>query len=518
MNRYRISRADFPAVRKYLAGKSFKKDAPSFARKFKDDLSFKGNTLYFKDQEVIPTESIDDYLRAEFYDPKSVLPMARDGAFHKLKQRNIVGITRARLMKFIKSQPAAESVRHSIAKPKRAGGVKRKRFHIESDLVFLRKPDFVKIDSKFEETIDQFESYICSTCEAVTGLCRLDYIKHKDETMPVLIKQIKSIAKQLGVKDLKTFTGASDKGEVKIKEIQKIIPDWKIVSRGAKIEQQNSSIQKHLFRIARMKRGYDLKNLLQQTEAIANENMNKNFRKTANEIATEMSENPENTKKIIKQFNKSRKTEIATVKTKFKVGDHVRLMIIKQKNKGIAFKSYKNLTFSKRVYKITKATQQSLPQKYYVNRKWYTANVLLKTEEVDVTSVALVNKREQAQKESDDKAHKAHMARRKAELEKEEKRNREEDAAEQKRKQDEYEKRLAEHEAAKKKKKPKPRKKKPRKKKPRDDDDEYVPEVDVAPQAPRRRLRRSAAVVGRQKKLKKMEELRELDESIKIRR
>jgi hypothetical protein len=343
-------------------------------------------------------------------------------------------------------------------------------------------------------------------------------MKHKDDTMAVVIKQIKSIAKQLGVKDLKKFTGASDKGEIKIKEIQKLIPEWKLVSRGAKIEQQNSSIQKHLFRIARMNRGFDIKDLLQQTEAIANENMNKNFRKTANEIAKEMSENPDSSKKIIKQFNKSRKTEIATVKTKFKVGDHVRLMIIKQKNKGIAFKSYKNLTFSKRVYKITKATQQSLPQKYYVNRKWYTANVLLKTEEVDAKSVELVNKREKAQKDADEKEQKAHMARRKAELEAEEKRNAEEQEKEEKRKQEEYQKRLAEHEAKKKK---KPRKKKPRKKKPKRkarDEDEYIPEVQVEPQAPRRRSRREAAVKGREKKLKKMEEFSKLDESIKIRR
>jgi hypothetical protein len=342
-------------------------------------------------------------------------------------------------------------------------------------------------------------------------------MKNKDDTMAVVIKQIKSIAKQLGVKDLKKFTGASDKGEIKIKEIQKLIPEWKLVSRGAKIEQQNSSIQKHLFRIARMNRGYDIKDLLQQTEAIANDNLNKNFRKTANELAKEMSDDPENSKKIIKQFNKSRKTEIATVKTKFKVGDHVRLMIIKQKNKGIAFKSYKNLTFSKRVYKITKATQQSLPQKYYVNRKWYTANVLLKTEAEDPKSVALVNRREKAQKDADEKEQKAHMVRRKAELEAEEKRNAEEQGAEEKRKQEEYQKRLAEHEA-KKKKKPK---RKPRKKKPKPkarDEDEYVPEVEVAPQAPRRRLRRSAAVIGRQKKLEKMEELRKLDEQIKIRR
>ena len=112
MNRYKISKDSFPKVKKFLKGEVFKKDAPSFARKFKEDLSFKGNDLYFKGQLVIPQETVDGYLRKEFYSKKSDVPLSRDGAWHILKKREIVGITRARLMKFLKAQSAVESVRN----------------------------------------------------------------------------------------------------------------------------------------------------------------------------------------------------------------------------------------------------------------------------------------------------------------------------------------------------------------------------------------------------------------------
>ena len=38
ISRYKILEKDFPAVKKYLSGKSFKKDTPSWGVKFKDDL------------------------------------------------------------------------------------------------------------------------------------------------------------------------------------------------------------------------------------------------------------------------------------------------------------------------------------------------------------------------------------------------------------------------------------------------------------------------------------------------
>ena len=108
-------------------------------------LMLKESDLYYKKQKVIPVEEVDAYLRKEFYSKDSDVPLTRDGAWHILNKRDVVGITRARLMKFLKSQSAVESVRNAPPKPKHSGGVPVKKFHFETDLVFIRKPDFVKI-------------------------------------------------------------------------------------------------------------------------------------------------------------------------------------------------------------------------------------------------------------------------------------------------------------------------------------------------------------------------------------
>ncbi len=407
MNRYKVLKSTYPIVKKYLKNaKSVKTtELPTYARKFKKQLSFKGNILYINDKQVIPVEDVDTFLRNEFYDSKSTVPLSRDGGYHALKQR-IAGITRARLMTFLKSQPASVSTQDDIAKPRRSGQVKRKAYHIETDLVFIRKPDLVKISDEFDRTVAKKETYIVSTVEAVTGLTRLDYILNKSKAMPVVLKHIKSISKQLGV-PLNQFTGASDKGEVKMDVIKQYIPKWKFVSMGPRVEQNNSVIQKHVFRIARQGRGYDVKDLIKQAEAIQNNNFNRVLKRTPNESADIVKKD---SKSVLAAFNKTRKSEITSVKTQFAVGDLVRLQIIKKK--GIGFKSYKNETFSKAIYKITAKTKTSVPPKYRVNGKWITANTMLKTESPDQTSIELVSKREESRRTK----RREHIAQRKAEL------------------------------------------------------------------------------------------------------
>jgi len=413
MNRYKVSKESYPKVREFLEGNAFKKDVPTYARKFKELLSFKGSDLYYKEQKVIPVEEVDAYLRKEFYSKNSDVPLTRDGAWHIITKRDIVGITRARLMKFLKSQSAVESVRNAPPKPKRAGGVPVKKFHFETDLVFIRKPDFVKISKKYEETITKFETYIVSTCEVLTGLCRLDWIQEKSATMPIVIRHLKEMAKQLGIKDLKKYSGSSDKGEVKLKEIQKIIP-WKFVKMGSSIEKQNQTVQKTLFKIARMRRGYKIPDLLKQVQKITNNKYNSVHKQTPNELAEEAKDNE---KKIVDRYNAKRKTHVSSVKTKFKVGDFVRILLLTHgKDRGVAFKSYKGKTFSKRVYKITKATKNATPPKFYVNKKWYLKDMLLRTEKVDELSEKLVAEREEAQRAKDELKEKQHILKRKQEL------------------------------------------------------------------------------------------------------
>ena len=141
------------------------------------------------------------------YDKKSDLPLSRDGAWHLIKQR-VAGITRARLMKFLKAQSPVESTRNSRPQPTTQSGVPKQKFSFETDLVFVRRPDFVKIHQRFETTIKKHETYISNTVEKITGLCRLDYLQSKDsvDVTRVVIKQLKSLADQLGI-DLKQYEG-----------------------------------------------------------------------------------------------------------------------------------------------------------------------------------------------------------------------------------------------------------------------------------------------------------------------
>lgn len=393
MNRYKILNSDYPRAKKYLEGKSFKKDSPNWAVKFKDDLQFKNGKLYFRELPVIPDEDVDQFLRDEIYNKDSDLPLSRDGAFHLIKQR-VAGISRARLMRFLKAQSVVESTRNARPAPRQKPGVPQKEFHFETDLVFVRKPDFLKISKHFGKTIKQFESYIVTTVEKITGVCRLSYVKVKDQKVvtPIVISHIKSICAQLGI-DPKKYKGSSDSGgEFSKDKLGKMLKGWDFVKLGSSVEKKNATIQSRLFQLARAGRGYKLPNLLKQVERIENQNYSSVQKMTPNEAA-KLAKDGE--KGLVGKYNSKRKSYVSSDKTRFKVGDYVRIQLLYGKDKaGVGFKSYKNLTFSKRVYKVTKKTKNTVPIKYFVNRHWYTMDKLLLTQAVDEISEQLIRDRE----------------------------------------------------------------------------------------------------------------------------
>ena len=396
INRYKIRKAEYPAAKLYMEGKSFKKDAPSWAIKFKDNLKFKKKILYYNDLLVIPQEEVDDYLRKQVYDKDSDLPLSRDGGFHLLKKR-IVGITRTRLMKFLKAQPAVESTKNANRKAKQTSGPKMKNYMFECDLVFIRKPDLVKVHPKFEKTVKAHETYIVSVVEKVTGLTRLGYVLTKEQNIvtPMVIKFIKSICNQLGVNP-KKYRGQSDSGgEFNKEQLGNVLAGWDFVKLGSSIEKKNQTIQSRLFQLARAKRGFRVKTLLKQVEKIENQNYNSVQKKTPNELAEEQKEEKEKEVEQVAKYNKKRKVHIGGNPTVFKVGDYVRIQVLYGKDlKGVGFKSYKNETWSKRVYKITQATKKSKPPKYRVNRKWMLGDRLSLTEMPDKKSEKLMEERD----------------------------------------------------------------------------------------------------------------------------
>ena len=73
----------------------------------------------------------------------------------------------------------------------------------------------------------------------------------------------------------------------------------------------------------------------------------------------------------------------------------VRILVKKPKG-DLAYKVYKNMTFSEQVYQVKKVTKKT-PVKYWVNRKWKTQDMLLKSAPRDQKSIDLVKQRDRKQ-------------------------------------------------------------------------------------------------------------------------
>ena len=142
-----------------------------------------------------------------------------------------------------------------------------------------------------------------------------------------------------------------------------------------------------MFQLIRARRGKTVNKLLDLTQSIVNNNINRITGKTAAEAV----EQQEKTKDITR-YNKSR--AIGTDGKKLLVGDYVRLRLkALQKDKGLDYKAYKDILWSKKVYRIGAVTKK-VPRKYRVNRRWYLTGMLLKTRPSDEKSEEIIKKRD----------------------------------------------------------------------------------------------------------------------------
>ena len=405
MNRYRISETQFPIVKKYLAGKATNK-VPSWAKKFHTHLSVKKGKIYYEDKEVIPKERIGKYLRGIFYTKGETVPLSRDGAFHILKQRPVIGVSRRAIMDFLKAQEPVEQGRAALPERKKAG-VKLKNYTIETDLIFIRRPDLEAANPRFKKSypFEKAETYIVSVCEKITGVCRISHVTTKDPKVvgPVVIKHVKDICRQLGVKP-KTVDLASDSGgEFRPQYLSKFVKSYTAVKLGSSIEKKNQDIQRTMFQLFRTRRALNIKDALEQTQSIVNNNYNRIQKKTPNEAAVD----EEKESKV--KYNAKRQQASTLDKRVINVGDYVRVLI-KKKKETVGFKSYKGKTWSKEVYTVKKKTKNAAVPKYYVNRKWLTSDSLLVTKPPDVKSRELIQKRDKQTEKADEKSDKRHLS------------------------------------------------------------------------------------------------------------
>ena len=395
MNRYKFTVESISQAVKFLKGKS--KDGPAWAKRFKDDLKVKGSTVLYKEKPVIAQSKVEDYLRTQMFKKGGTLPFGRDAAHHKLKQ-SVVGVTRRHLMRFIKSQDIFEQTKDAVPKAKSKGGKKIKTYTVETDLVFIRKNDLVNSNPRFEKTVDKEETYMVSTVEKSTGICRLSFSKVKDASVvtPIEIKHIRSIAKALQVHPRSMAYLSDSGGEFRMADIRKVVPDAKNVRVASSVEKKNRDAQRVFYRVLKSRRSLTIPDALAQTEALLNETFNRIQGATPNELVEK------STKTFnIKGFNKSRTKYIAgDNRTPFEVGQRVRTQIKKEKGADLSYKAYKGITFSKRVYIVRKITTTT-PRKYWVNNHWYTIDKLLGTEQEDEKTKQLVVNRDKEQEDAD---------------------------------------------------------------------------------------------------------------------
>ena len=417
MNRYKFSRDNIEKAIQFLQGKS--KGGPPFAKRFKEQLVVKKKKLWFEEKEVVAREDVDEVLRKEIYQIDGDVPAGRDAAFHSLKKKYI-GIGRRPLMEFLRAQKPLGEVRNALPKPKQKSGKKLKVYTFETDLVFLKRTDLVAANKRFElKSLDLVPelAYILTTTEKITGLSRFSYSKTKKAHIisKIVVKHCEEMCKALNVK-MSECELYSDAGtEFSQKLFEPLFQKSGTVPTGSHVENKNAQLQKTFFRVLRQRKAKTVKSAIEQSQTLLNNQFNRIHSKTPNELVERADK-----KKNIAEYNKKRVSYIQGDKRKpFEVGTYVRLLE-KDVKPGIDFKSYKNKTYSRQVYIIEKITKKATPRKYYVNKKWYTQDKLLKSSPRDEISNELVEERDMSEKQKKAKAEKKHIQKRYDAIEKKE--------------------------------------------------------------------------------------------------
>ena len=277
--------------------------------------------------------------------------------------------------------------------------------------MFLKKRDVSKANKLFldsnkldgdpldEDKNSRGLTYIVSVVESVSGLTKLAHVSRKLPKIvsPIVLKLMREIAKDLKT-PLNQISCSSDKGgEFSQKMLEPHVKSYKRVPTAPTCEKKNSDIQRVFFQMVRARRGKTVKKLLDTTEEILNNNINRITKKTANELVAKQEK-----KKDIKNYNKSRAK--GTDGKRLEKGDYVRIRLQSmQKEKKLDYKSYKDLLWSKKVYRITAVTQK-VPRKYRVDRRWHLTSMLMKTRPADEKSEAIIRKRDAKAEKAYDEA------------------------------------------------------------------------------------------------------------------
>ena len=388
VNRFNFTKATVAAGIKFLRGKA--KRQPRYLKIRKG--SVKDGKLYLDGKLVVPVEEVNSYLRDRIY--RGGTPLSRDSAFYAIHQ-DVVGVGRKAVDHFLKTQRIIRATDAQQPAVKKAGPKVNTKGQLHLDLIELKFKDLPFKPEDRDIDADVSKGYILGIVDALTSLSYWKWHPHKtqSEVTPIVKQAIAWFENKLGVKRGK-FTLFSDKGrEFSFPTYER----WGIttlqLARSPLIEAKNAFFQRTLFRLAKMGTTRNLKKLISQSMTILNKTRSENTKKTPLENLLDP------TAAVAKKYNTKRQRAGASRLRAIVPGkDKVRINIVGPK-KSLDFKGYKGMSWSKKVYSVTKKRGA----KYLVNGKYYTRSELKITAEYDKVSDQLLRTRETARQVKEDR-------------------------------------------------------------------------------------------------------------------
>ena len=395
MWRYNFSQKNVDKAKKYLKGTI--KTPPPFLKKFKGTLK-KGN-LYLNDKLVIPKESEENYIRKKVLSGR--VPMSRDSLYYYLKQIS-VGVSRASIDKFLKKQNIIRETDTVAPSTKKASRRVHRKGNIEFDLVEINWKDVGFIPTinwkalKIEPTAEERSAgYIFTVADALTGLlfAKFSPTKYRRHITPVAKEAFEWMSEKLET-PLSKMHSLSDSGkEWDVEKYRKWGLRVKFVPRAPLIERKNSQFQAALYRVIKMKTSKDIHKIIKQAQDVVNRTQS-----TLTKVAP-IEAIRKQQKELAENYNKRRGAG-SGVKLKsraLKIGEHVRLNILKDKDRGSTFyKAYKGLTWSKTRYKVLAKRGNRYKIDGPSGKKFYHRQDLKPTPPADRKSLLIIHKREKA--------------------------------------------------------------------------------------------------------------------------
>ena len=337
-----LTKSHIDTVKKFLAGTIKNAQLPKWAKRYEKHLSLKDDNVYLDDRRVVADEERDDLMRELVYGKDQDVAPSRDAGYYLIKQRYL-NISRRDWVAFLKKQRVIRQTDNVPPQKKRGGKKLNKKGELELDLFFIQPKDLPKQLRNTQNLIP-----VLVMVDRLTSLCFVKRTKSKEMARvgPVMTEAFNFFAKRLNIakeklvcySDAGTEFGKAYFTKNKVKHV--------IVDSGSKVEKKNSDIQRVFHRLKNAKRVSSVTDGLEQATKIVNNSYNRVIKMSPNEAAIKYSD-PDETKKLILEYNKHREKADTDRRKPLKVGDQVRVVLKSAKESSTFYKAYRGKQYTK---------------------------------------------------------------------------------------------------------------------------------------------------------------------------